>query len=182
VWCVAYVGLCPHAAALVMAHPIVLRVRLCPLPLPPPAPVFVAAVASQWTRVRGVPDQPRVADEAEDSAVGVATSSVRAAHVVPPRFSRHLHPRLCIEVLHEDGQLYCADIVCAYTTREGRRAARVARKSSNPGDRTGPRASRARPCALFCSGGRQPTCLLTSSQGASCSTSPTCTASPASRH
>ena len=77
-----------------------------------------------------------VADEAEDSAVGVATSSVRAAHVVPPRFSRHLHLRPCIEVLHEDGKLYCADIVCAYTTREGRRAARVARKSSNPGDRT----------------------------------------------
>jgi hypothetical protein len=77
-----------------------------------------------------------VADEEGDSARGVATSSVRAPHVVPPRFTRHLHFRPCIEVLHEDdGKLYCADIVCAYTTREGRRQARVARKSSNPGDR-----------------------------------------------
>ena len=63
VWCgcVAYMVLCLHAAAVVMAHPFVLRVRLCPLPLPP-APGVVAAVASQWTRVRGVPDQPRLYD------------------------------------------------------------------------------------------------------------------------
>ncbi len=57
---VAYMG---YAAALVMAHPFVPRARLCPLPLPPaPGVVAAASVASQWTRVRGVPDQPRLYD------------------------------------------------------------------------------------------------------------------------
>ena len=130
--------LCLHAAALVMAHPFVLRVRLCPLPLPPAPELLQLSLLSGPAYAAFLTSlaSTTVADEAEDSAVGVATSSVRAAHVVPPRFSRHLHLRPCIEVLHEDGKLYCADIVCAYTTREGRRAARVARKSSNPGDRT----------------------------------------------
>jgi hypothetical protein len=55
---------------------------------------------------------------------------VRTAHVIPPRFSRHLHLRPCIEVAH-DGKKYCADIACAFIPPECRRQARLARESGD---------------------------------------------------
>ena len=77
-----------------------------------------------------------VVDEPGDAVEGVATSAVRAGQVVAPRFSRHINLRPCLEVEHKDDDTddvgrFCCDVLCAFTSKEARTAARSARKSSS---------------------------------------------------